>query len=153
MEKMKVVKEKVEEEKVKEDKVVEEKKVVEEEEEEMEKDMLVEEKVKEEKVVEKKRVEERMVEEEAHLVSEEPPVLQVRSVYLDVADLRDPRDLLERKVLLVRKDRRVLPVVMESKVPLDFQAHPAPRDHPERTVISIISIIVGTNGPGSSTSH
>lgn len=36
----------------------------------------------------------------AHLVSEEPPVLQVRSVYLDVADLRDPRDLLERKVLL-----------------------------------------------------
>lgn len=36
----------------------------------------------------------------AHLVSEELPVLLVRSVYLAVVDLRDPRDQLERKVLL-----------------------------------------------------
>lgn len=36
----------------------------------------------------------------AHLVNEEPPVLQVQSVYLDVVDLRDLRDLLERKALL-----------------------------------------------------
>lgn len=36
----------------------------------------------------------------AHLVSEELPVLQVRLVYPAVLDLRDPQDLLERKVLL-----------------------------------------------------
>lgn len=40
-------------------------------------------------------------------------------------------------VFRVRKDHRVPPVVMESKVQSVYQAHPAPRDHPERTAIRL----------------
>lgn len=48
--------------------------------------------------------------------------------------LKDPRDLLERRVLRVRKDLLVLPAGMASKVQLDSQAQPDLRVHLERMV-------------------
>lgn len=49
--------------------------------------------------------------------------------------LRDPRDLLERRVVRVRKDLLVLPVGMASKVLSVSRAQPDLRVHLERMVI------------------